>query len=181
MSLSKLDVAKRYSKALYETLSANNQISAGQADLNALKSVFTANPTLVQALTSVGLTHSQKVALLNPLLTAADTPSVSKMVQMLFDYGRIDDLVAVVDQFNDRYNDEHGIVRATVATAVPLDALQQAKIAQALSKRLQVQHVNLDVNVDPSLIGGLVVHSAGVVFDGSVRTKIQQMRQLLLS
>ncbi|WP_413627435.1 ATP synthase F1 subunit delta [Fructilactobacillus vespulae] len=180
MSLSKLDVAKRYSRALYDLLESDNSIETGKADLNAIKNIFTEEPTLGIALSSVSLDNKQKLELLNPLIDGISSQYVQNLIKMLFDYGRISELVAVIDEFNNLYNDKNGIVTAEAITAVPLDENEKDSLTKAFQKRIAAKQVELSTKTNPDIIGGVILRSSGVVFDGSVKTKIEQVKRLLL-
>ncbi|ANZ58371.1 F0F1 ATP synthase subunit delta [Fructilactobacillus lindneri] len=180
MSLSKLDVAKNYSKALYEALENENSIDKGKADLDAIKIVFDNDPELAAALNGVSLDTQQKETLLNPLIDGATSEYVRNLINMLFDYGRISDLVAVIDEFDKLYNQKNGIVKAEAVTAVPLDEDEKSKLAQSLGKRINAKKVELSTKINPDIIGGVILKSSDVVYDGSIRTKIEQVKRLLL-
>ncbi|WP_429971131.1 ATP synthase F1 subunit delta [Fructilactobacillus sp. Tb1] len=180
MSLSKLDVAKRYSKALYEILESDNNVDAARDDLNAIKDVLLADPELEVALSGVSLDNSQKESLLNPLIDAVSSQYVKNLITMLFEYHRINDLGAVIDEFNNLYNEKHGIVKAEAITAIPLSDTERDNLATAFGKRINAKQVELSTKTNPDIIGGVILRSSDVVFDGSIRTKIEQVKRLLL-
>ncbi|USS87709.1 ATP synthase F1 subunit delta [Fructilactobacillus hinvesii] len=180
MSLTKLDVAKRYSKALYAVLETNDQVDAGRADLDVIQAVLDDEPELTGALAATALDNAQKQALLTLLVENVQTPAVQNLLKMLFDYGRISDLAAVVAEFKRLYDQKHGIVTATVTTAVPLSQDQHDQLAQTFAKRVNAKQVQLQEQTDPDIIGGVVLRSENIVFDGSIKTKIDKMKRLLL-
>ena len=67
---------------------------------------------------------------------------------------------------------------AEVTSAVPLDADQQQRLAEALSKRVG-HKVSLKVTVDPSIQGGLIAQVGDTVIDGSVRSRLEQLKTQL--
>ncbi|KRK76724.1 hypothetical protein FD30_GL001257 [Levilactobacillus namurensis DSM 19117] len=93
----------------------------------------------------------------------------------------MDAMVAILDQFQRLYDDLHHTVYAQVTTAIELSAEQKDKIAAAYAQRVGAQKVILDSQVDPTIIGGVVVQSAGMILDGSLKTKINKLRRQLLS
>ena len=77
--------------------------------------------------------------------------------------------------------DEHaGRIRATVTSARPLDPMLETRLKTALEKQ-SGKTVILEKKEDPSIVGGLVTQLGDLVYDGSVRTQLQQMREQLLS
>ncbi|USS93722.1 ATP synthase F1 subunit delta [Fructilactobacillus ixorae] len=180
MSLTKHEVANRYAKALYATLEEQDQVATGQTDLATIQSILTADPTVTTALASTALSPDQKEALLKPLLESVTTQPVKNLVQMMFDYGRISDLQAVIDKFKQIYNQKHGIVIASVTTAVPLAPEQRDQLAQTFANKVQANQVELQEHTNPALIGGVILQAENVVFDGSIKTKLDNLKRLLL-
>ena len=81
--------------------------------------------------------------------------------------------------FRVRYNEDHGIARATAVSAAPLTAEQ----ARALVEKLEAisgKRIELDTRVEASLIGGMQVDLEGRRYDNSIRTRLERMRRTLI-
>ncbi|MCC3236745.1 ATP synthase F1 subunit delta, partial [Pediococcus acidilactici] len=72
------------------------------------------------------------------------------------------------------------VVRAKVISAIPLSDEQLQKMAENFAKRLKVSKVILDSEVDNSIIGGAIIKTDGLIYDGSIQTQINQIRQRLV-
>ncbi|GAX00198.1 ATP synthase F1 subunit delta [Secundilactobacillus mixtipabuli] len=179
MSLDKVTVAKRYSKALFELLSSNGQLDAAYGELKQLRKVFQDNPQLGSALTDNSLALAKREALVKPLLDSTEG-TIHNLVQMVYDYGRMDAMVEIIDQFQKLYDELNQTVYADVTTAVALDDTQLDALKSGYAKRVGAKQVILTSKVDTSIIGGVIIQSAGTIFDGSIKTKIRRMRQALL-
>ncbi|WP_461244252.1 ATP synthase F1 subunit delta [Secundilactobacillus muriivasis] len=180
MSLDKVTVAKRYSKALFELLNANDQLDAGYEELKQLRKVFQDNPQLGTALTDKSLAPAKREALVKPLLDNS-TSYIHNLIQMTYDYDRMDDMIGIIDQFQKLYDEQNQTVYADVTTAVALDDAQLDKIKAGYAKRVGAKQVVLTNKVDAAIIGGVIIKSAGTIFDGSIQTKINRVRQALLA
>ena len=99
---------------------------------------------------------------------------------MLFDYRRISNLEAIIDEFNRLYDQERKVVRAVVRTAVELDDQQKDTLAKKFAEVEGANQVILDAKVDPSIIGGVVMQSESHIYDGSIKTKLEKIKRLLL-
>ena len=97
---------------------------------------------------------------------------------MVIGAGRGKDLPAIIDRLVARASSEKNLEVAEVRTAVPLSADQQSRLAAALANATGKQ-VNLKVVVDHSVIGGVVATVGDTVIDGSVRTRIDQLKSRL--
>ncbi|MFC6274844.1 ATP synthase F1 subunit delta [Levilactobacillus tangyuanensis] len=180
MSLDKATVAKRYARALFELLSEKDQLESGMAELKELRQVFQDNPKLSTVLSDTSVKAGDREALLQDLSKTA-SPYIKNLIQMVYEYGRMDTMVAIIDQFKLYYNEAKHIVDAQVTTAVAISDTQRDQIATAFAKRVGANQVNLTSQVNPDIIGGAIVKSAGMIFDGSLQVKIQKLRQQLLA
>ena len=97
---------------------------------------------------------------------------------LLFDKGRIG-FINSIDEFYQNLADElKGVARASVTSATELSADAIEKIRKGLSKRTG-KEVILEINQDPSLIGGIVTRIGDLVLDGSIKTQLLGMRESL--
>ncbi|EEW52812.1 ATP synthase F1 subunit delta [Limosilactobacillus antri] len=179
MSLDKKTVARRYARALFELVDADNEIDQTYQELIALRQVFEDNEGLESALAGVQMAFDDKKALVSALQTGA-SQSVQNLIQMLFDYGRIDCLVAIIDEFERRYDQRNKRMHADVVTAIQLDKQQRDQLADNLAKRFGANEVVLNEHVDPAILGGVIVHADHKTLDGSLSSKIKQIRRLLV-
>ena len=108
-------------------------------------------------------------------------PMVSKLVSMLVVKGRFGLSVDISDEYQ-RLLDEHhgvqGVEVAEVTTAVELDDDQKLRIAQRITDILG-KPVVLRPQIDPEVVGGIVVRVGDRVIDGSVRSKLEALRRSL--
>ena len=97
---------------------------------------------------------------------------------MVVGSGRGRDLPAIIDKLVARASSSKQLVVAEVRAAVPLTQDQQTRLAAALANAIGKQ-VNLKVVVDPSVLGGMVATIGDTVIDGSVRSRIDQLKSRL--
>jgi F-type H+-transporting ATPase subunit delta len=105
---------------------------------------------------------------------------VRNFLYILIDRRRTDMLGEVAEAFETAIDERLGFVRAKVTSAAPLTERQQAELQQALSQ-VAGKQVRCDFTVDPSLIGGVVARIGSTVYDGSVRSQLDSLRQRLVS
>lgn len=179
MSLDKKTVANRYAKAIFELAEENGQLDQTYQELSALHQVFEENGSLAALLSGVDLSLAEKKSLIDALKKDA-SPFVSNLIQMVFDYGRMDDLVAIIDEFERRYDAFNKRIHAEVITAVQLDTKQRDQLKAGLAKRLSANEIVLHETVDPSILGGVIIRANNETLDGSLSLKIEQIRRLLV-
>jgi F-type H+-transporting ATPase subunit delta len=115
--------------------------------------------------------------LLSDLLGAA-SPITAGIVSLVVTAGRARDLPAIVDRLVARAATSRSAVVAEVRSAVPLDEGQRSRLAVALGQAVG-KSVEVKVILDPSVLGGLVAQIGDTVIDGSVRTRLDQLKELL--
>ena len=106
------------------------------------------------------------------------SPQVGKLLLMLADGDRmalVPDLVAV---YAERLMEYRQIVRAEVTTAVPLPPVSAEQLQQRLAS-LTGRRVTMTTKVDPSLIGGAVARVGSTVYDGSIATQLEKIKERL--
>ena len=93
----------------------------------------------------------------------------------LIDQRRLVDLDAIREEYARLAEAAAGLVHAEVISARPLRDDQRERLKQALSARTG-QQLDIQVSVDPELLGGVVAKVGDLVFDGSLRTQLEQLR-----
>ena len=179
MALDKQTIAKRYGKALFETAKEQDVLTETSSELAQIKQVLQAEPQFVDFMTSVAIKHDAKLEMLKNLQSGT-SELTSNLLAMLYDYRRIANLEDIIDEFNRLTDEDEKTVRATVTTAVELDQTRKDKIAASFAKVVGAKKVELETVVDPEIIGGVVLKSSSYVFDGSIKSKIANIKRLLL-
>jgi F-type H+-transporting ATPase subunit delta len=105
-------------------------------------------------------------------------PEATNLAKLLIESNHVHDVDGIADEFERRADDAAGRIRATVTTAIELSAHDRDRVAQELSRRLN-KEVRLGVVVDPRILGGLRLQYGDHVVDGTVATKLQQLRRRL--
>jgi len=116
--------------------------------------------------------------IIEDLLGGKATPTTLQLISMVVGSGRARDLPAIVDKLVARASAAKNLEVAEVRTAVPLTPDQETRLAAALANATG-KEVNLKVVVDPSVLGGIVATVGDTVIDGTVRTRIEQLKSRL--
>jgi len=133
-----------------------------------------------------------RTAIDNPLQTAEQSrqliidalgpelgPEGINLVSLLIENGRLLLTPQIAELYGAMRTEAEGSVDAEVTTATPMDADQQRRISEALSRRLG-RRVNLTSRVDASLVGGAVIRAGDLVIDGSVRSQLERLSRALV-
>jgi len=173
-------LARRYARALLQVADAKGKTTALQLrdELLGFAAQLDTHPGLRRALAHPALGAEPKRKIVLALAEhAKTTPLVRKLVEVLATRDRLALLGEVAAAYAELANAAKGVLTAQVITAVPLAAAQQKALAAALgggSKKVELKN-----EVDPALVGGVVIRVAGRTYDGSVSTRLSALRRRL--
>ncbi len=172
-------IARRYAKALFSLAVETGRVEAWAQSLEALRTAVDSSPDLRDVLSNPVYSREQRRAIVEKLAGALSLDAEPRdLLFLLGDRNRLAYLAAIVATFRD-YADQHlGRLRAKVTSAVKLDEAAAQAIAEKLSQATKAK-VLLDREVDPAILGGVVAQVGSLVYDGSVRTQLEDLRQQL--
>jgi F-type H+-transporting ATPase subunit delta len=171
--------AHRYAKALFGLAQDEHRHREVRAELENLGALFAGSRELRDALlTPLHPADERKAALRAIADGASASPLVQNFISYLIDQRRLIHFGAIVEAYGDLADGAEGLVTAQVVSASPLDDRRQDRLRRALTERTG-QEVRLEIEVDPTLIGGAIAKVGDLVFDGSLRTQLGQLRNNL--
>ncbi len=179
--MSDVKIARRYAKALEELCAEAKNHAVIAKQLETFARTYGSSEQLQSVLASPVVPLEDKRQILVKLFSKfLFAPTTRNFLLMLLDRGRIEEVEAVSKAFNERLDALSNRVRAEVVSAAPLDRADLNRIQVAL-QRLTGATVVLEAKVDQSLIGGVVTRIGTLVLDGSVRTRLESLRETVLS
>jgi F-type H+-transporting ATPase subunit delta len=167
-----------YARALFEIARAEGTLDEVEDELFRFARSYESSDALRNALTDEQIPAGKRQAIVEDLLGGKATATTTQLVSMVVGSGRGRDLPAIIDKLVARASSSKHLELAEVRTAVPLTQDQETRLAAALANATGKQ-VNLKVVVDPSVLGGIVATIGDTVIDGSVRTRIDQLKSRL--
>ncbi len=172
-------ISRRYAKALLLIGKEDGRTEAYRTQLSGVAAMMEREAAFQQAVCNPLYDATSRKRVLTAVIEKLElSPVVSSFLLLLFDKGRIGFLADINDQFQ-KYADElNGIARASVVSATPLPAEMIDKVKGALSDKTG-KDVLLEIEEDPGLIGGIVTKIGDLVFDGSIKTQLVNMRESL--
>ncbi len=176
MSARGTGAAKRYAKALFALASDANSIESTGAELAELLDAIEENSALHDVLVRPVHPAAERRGVLDQLSERLGlSPTLRRFCAFVIDQRRAGDLEAVREEYVRLAEQAAGRVRGELVSAAPISDVHLERLRAALGRRTGLQ-VELEVKVDPTLIGGAVARVGGLVFDGSLRTQLQQLR-----
>jgi F-type H+-transporting ATPase subunit delta len=173
-----VDRIEAYARALVEVARAEGLLVDVEDDLFRFARVLEGSDDLRQALTDPAIPPARRVAVVEELMGTKTLQLSAALAGLVVAGGRASDLPAVVDRFVALAAEERSRELAEVRTAVALTDEQVARLADALSHATGKQ-VEVKVIVDDRVMGGIVARVGDVVIDGTVRHRIEQLKERL--
>jgi F-type H+-transporting ATPase subunit delta len=173
-------VARRYATALADVAVTRGEARQVQEELSAWEMMMNANPMLMEVFSNPTIPYDQKRKVLTSLIERTRLrPTTSNFLQVLLRNQRLTELTEVNRRFSQVLDDRSGVVSAEVTTARPVPEAQQESLRAKLSEMTGKQ-VRLSFATDAELIGGLVTRIGSTIYDGSVRTQLQQVKERMV-
>lgn len=165
-----------YADAAYTIARAEGSLSEVEDELFRLGRILESSEELRSSLTDPHLPASRRQQIVEDLLEGKATPTTIAIVSMIVGSGRAADLPKIAQDLVQRSASDKGETVAEVRSAVALTEEQIARLSEALKARTN-QDVTIKNVVDPTVMGGIVTQIGDSVLDGTVRTRLNQLRE----
>ena len=174
--MSVVTIARRYAEALADVATARNQVDQIDSELRVFAEMMKISPELHHTFANPIVSQSDKQKVLEALVqrTKASQLTANLLRTMLTNY-RLQHVAVVYEQFRQEINRRKGLIAAEVTTATTVGDAERVKMSRTL-QQLTGSQVEITYKTDPSLIGGVVTRIGSVVYDGSVRTQLQEIK-----
>jgi F-type H+-transporting ATPase subunit delta len=171
---------RRYARALFSLASEENRVASVREELRHLGAALEANPELRDVVAQPLVPAAERRRVLEAVAEKLGASSlVKRFYAYLIDQRRLVAFDTIEAEFVRLADESAGRAKARVKTAQPLSPEQRTRLARALAGRAG-RTVELEVEVDPTLVGGLVAQLGDTVYDGSLKTQLAQLRSALL-
>jgi F-type H+-transporting ATPase subunit delta len=164
-----------YAAALFEIARVEGSLSEVEDELFRFARTMESNDELRTVLTDAAVPAERRQGVVNDLLGSKASPVTANLVSFVVGAGRARDLPAIIDRLVERAAAEKDHMLAEVRSAIPLTDDQKTRLAAALNQATG-KSVEIKVVVDPDVLGGLVAQVGDTVIDGTVRTRLEQLR-----
>lgn len=194
--MSVIAVARRYAEALADVAVEHDQVEQIDANLRLFSGMIESSRELRETFASpiISLADKRRVldALIDRVLPEHGTTTIKQsasgrlpaeamtanLLRTMLRNHRLHHLPEVYEQFQREMNKRKGLIIVEVTTAAEVGRAEQQKLGWALEGKTG-KKVEFKFKTDPSLVGGVVTRVGSIVYDGSVRTQLQEIKQRL--
>jgi F-type H+-transporting ATPase subunit delta len=174
-----LAIARRYAKALLMIGKEDGQTETYREELNGIAELIQREKALEQALTNPLYDAAGRRMVLVAVIEKLNLSKImNSFLLLVFEKGRVGFIGSINDFYQKLADELKGVARASLVSATELSSEAVDKIRASLSKRTG-KDIVLEIEQDPSLIGGIVTRIGDLVLDGSIKTQLLNMRESL--
>ena len=171
--------ARRYAEAVFQLATRDEALDAYAEGLD-LATSMVGQGDVLDVLRNPARPLRQRTDLVDALLASRVPEPILKLVGLLVQRGRVDRLGAVTAEYRRMLNERNGVVQAVARTAMPLTNDETAALEKKVAT-MTGRTVDLRVEVDESLIGGITVRVGDTLYDASVRGRLERLRERLVA
>jgi F-type H+-transporting ATPase subunit delta len=173
-------VARVYAEALFRAAEAKGQVEQVLGELEPLvHEVFKQDPGLELFFASAAVSRDHKSAAIHHAFDGRASDTFINFLEVLNHHDRLDMLRAIAGTFRNLYDRKARRITVHVRSAVPLTDGERGRLCDDIRAVAEVEPI-LEESVDPDLLGGLVVRVRDWVYDTSVRTRLEKIRNQLI-
>lgn len=172
-------IARRYAKALMNIGQADGNYDTYWEELDAFTSLFQREEQLNTVMSNPTFNVARRQAIIKEIGKRLRlSPITLNFLHLLVDKNRMRYLPDITALYRELVDEAAGRARVHVVTAHDLSKKKLEELTQELQGLVKKQ-VIMEIETDPSLIGGVVARIGGMVYDGSVKTQLQRLRETL--
>ncbi len=173
------EIAKRYAQALFDIAAEENNYAQYDKDLKLFSAILRDNASLGEFFANPVFDRDEKKAVLGEILAKTDiSQTTANFLKLLAEKGRIGLIGEIQAYFEELMDGVMKKARVLVRSAFPVKDDLQARLKSTLEK-MTGKDVEMVIEEDRSLLGGIVIKVGDTVYDGSVKAQLNTIRELL--
>jgi F-type H+-transporting ATPase subunit delta len=169
------EIAQVYARSLFEVAKEQDKLDVVREQLGQFAEALDENRDLAVYFFSPYFSTSEKKEGLGTLLEDVD-PVVGNFLELLIENHRMPAIFRVRRDFDQLWEQENHLLPVTVTSAVELDEATVKSIGETIGQQTG-QQIQLTANVDPDVLGGLVVRVGNSILDASIRNRLENLRR----
>ena len=172
------DTANEYARGLYMLAAEERREREYLEELRLVAEMFDKNPAYPAILSAPSIPTAERGELIEKAFGNAVSVNIVSFLKLLCRKGYIHLFKDCFEEFRKLYLDFSGTVRAVVTSAVELTDTEKIKVQEKMHA-LTGHSAMLRFNVDPSIIGGIIITTDDRIIDGSVRRRLKEIKEVI--
>ena len=173
-------VARRYANALVDVVTKTGEVNPVQTELKTWEQMISANNDLQTAFRNPAISQLNKEKVLENLIEKTKpTKTTANFLRVLLRNSRLTEIGEINQKFASVLEERGGGVSAQITSARPLSETQKSEIQTNL-ERMTGKKISPKFATDETLIGGVVTRIGSTVYDGSVKTQLEELKHQMI-
>ncbi len=168
-------VTTPYAEAFLQVAESRDEVDEIVSQAKSTLEIWNQSVDFRDSMSSPVIEIQTKKSILQKIFAKEVTPSFMNLLKLLADRQRIGILNSVLERFLELYREQRNIALATVTSATPLNDDQQGEILKTVQSVAGTDNLELDLKVDPDLIGGFVINVGSKVIDASLAGQVRRL------
>ena len=169
--------SRRYAEAAFQIAERDGTVEEWLRELDTAAEVLS-DDAVVRVLANPAIPLRDRTQVIERILGDRVSRGTVNLIGLLLQRGRIERLPEVAREYRRLHDRRAGIVEAVVTSALPLDDGEVAALRERLATTTDAR-IEMSMQVDPSILGGVVVRLGDRLIDGSVRGRLERLRSRL--
>ncbi|SHI60106.1 ATP synthase F1 subcomplex delta subunit [Geosporobacter subterraneus DSM 17957] len=168
--------ARTYAQALFEVALEVNRIDDFEKELNFVLQTFEQHPDFYEIFKTPQIGNEEKKSIIENVFKGRLTDEMMNFLKILLDKRRTGVLEYIAKEYHKLANEHNNVVEAVAVTTVPLKSEEQAKLVAKLTV-VTGKRVYLKNQIDPAIIGGMLVRIGDQVIDGTIQSRLNKLQE----
>lgn len=172
------DICKEYGEALFALGLEENSLDRINDDLDFIRDVFAKTPEYAAFLQSPAVPKAERLKTVNDVFTGSVSEYAVSFLSILCEKGRAMLFGDCAKEFKRLYEESKNVSLARVYSTVPLSEEQKELLKEKLEKR-SGHSVKMECFIDKTLLGGVLIDMDGTQFDGTIKRRLQELKEVM--
>ena len=173
-------VARRYASALADVVTQNGDAQSIQTELKMWETMLISNADLFEIFNNPAIAHKIKERILEDLIAKSQpSKTAANFLRILLRNNRLTEIREINERFASVVDERGGVVSAEVTSARALSDAERSEL-QANLEKLTGKRINANFETNEDIIGGVVTRIGSTVYDGSVKTKLEELKEQMI-
>lgn len=173
-------VARRYAAALADVVTRTGDAASVQTELKTWEAMMASNASLTEVFSNPAIQHKNKEQVLESLIEKTKpSKTTANFLRVLLQNHRLTEIRQINERLVSVLEERSGVVSADVTSARPLSEAEKSELQTNLEK-LTGKRVKTNFETNENIIGGVITRIGSTVYDGSVKTKLEELKQQMI-
>ncbi len=174
-------IARRYASALADVVINSGEKETVQNELKTWEEMLNANQDLHNAFHNPAIAHNSKEKVLETLIQKSNpSKTTANFLRVLLRNNRLTEIDAINEKFDSVLAERSGIISASVISSRELSEAEKTDLRANLAKLTGGNEIKVDYKIDKDIIGGAITRVGSTVYDGSVKTQLEILKDKMI-